>query len=70
MSDSQVGDLAITLKYTLNNWQGLNRYIEDVRYTIDNNPAGLKMRNIFVGRKNYLFFAALPVVPGPRSLTI
>jgi len=58
MSVSQAGGLAKALKYTLNNWQALNRYLEDGRLNIDNNPAERLMRCIAVGRKNYLFFGS------------
>ena len=58
MSVSQAGGLGRALKYTLNNLQALNWYIEDGRLNIDNNPAEQKMRNIAVGRKNYLFFGS------------
>jgi len=58
MAVSQAGGLARAIKYTLNNWQALNRYIEDGRLNIDNNPAEQKMRCIAVGRKNYLFMGS------------
>ena len=55
---SQAGGLARAIRYSLNNWQALNRYIEDGRLNIDNNPAEQKMRCIAVGRKNYLFMGS------------
>lgn len=41
--------------YTLNQWDALNRYADDGKLTIDNNPAERAMRPIAIGRKNYLF---------------
>jgi len=41
--------------YTLNQWQALNRYVEDGELTIDNNRAERAMRPIAIGRKNWLF---------------
>lgn len=55
---SQAGGLAKAIKYTLNHWQALNRYLEEGRLNIDNNPAERLMRCIAVGRKNYLFFGS------------
>ncbi|MFT4712739.1 MAG: transposase [Candidatus Azotimanducaceae bacterium] len=51
LSVSQAGSVAKALKYTLNNWQALNRHLEDGRRNIDNNPAERLTRNIAVGRK-------------------
>jgi transposase len=55
---SQAGNLSKAINYSLNNWQALNRYIEDGRLNIDNNPAERQMRCIAVGRKNYLFMGS------------
>jgi transposase len=55
---SQAGGLARAIKYTLNHWQALNRYLEEGHLNIDNNPAERLMRCIAVGRKNYLFFGS------------
>jgi transposase len=41
--------------YTLNQWDALNRYLNDGDLNIDNNPAERAIRPIAVGRKNWLF---------------
>ena len=41
--------------YTRNQWDALNRYIEDGDLSIDNNFAERAMRPIAIGRKNWLF---------------
>ena len=41
--------------YTRNQWQALNRYVEDGDLSIDNNFAERAMRPIAIGRKNWLF---------------
>ena len=41
--------------YTTNQWEALNRYIEDGDLSIDNNRAERAMRPLAIGRKNWLF---------------
>jgi transposase len=41
--------------YTLNQWDALNRYLEDGNLSIDNNAAERAMRPVAIGRKNWLF---------------
>lgn len=41
--------------YTRNQWQALNRYVEDGELAIDNNAAERAMRPVAIGRKNWLF---------------
>jgi transposase len=59
--DKQVVDalpkspIAIAVRYTLNQWSGLCRYVEDGRLAIDNNAAERALRGIAIGRKNWLF---------------
>jgi len=43
------------INYALNNWDALICYLEDGRLAIDNNPAERAMRNVVIGRKNWLF---------------
>jgi len=43
------------LTYAINQWQALNRYVEDGRLPIDNGAAERAITTIAVGRKNYLF---------------
>jgi len=44
--------------YALNNWEALNRFVEDGNLTIDNNRAENALRKIAVGRKNWLFLGS------------
>ena len=41
--------------YTRNQWEALNRYLEDGDLSFDNNFAERAMRPIAIGRKNWLF---------------
>ena len=41
--------------YTLNQWEPLTRFVEDVRLPLDNNSAERALRPIALGRKNFLF---------------
>ena len=47
--------LGQALGYARNQWQALNRFIEDGALEIDNNAAENAIRPIALGRKNYLF---------------
>ena len=41
--------------YSLNQWEALNRYIDDPMLEIDNNLSERTLRMVVIGRKNYLF---------------
>lgn len=41
--------------YTRNQWDALNRYLEDGDLAIDNNAAERAMKQVAIGRKNWLF---------------
>ena len=41
--------------YTCNQWEALNRYLEDGDLSIDNNAAERAMKPVAIGRKNWLF---------------
>ena len=43
------------LTYTLNQWDALNRYLEDGDLAIDNNISERSVKPIAIGRKNWLF---------------
>ncbi len=43
------------LTYAINQWQALNRYVEDGRLPIDNGPAERAITTVAVARKNFLF---------------
>jgi len=47
--------LAEAIRYALNRWPALRRYIDDGRLEIDNNTAERALRTVAVGRKNWLF---------------
>jgi hypothetical protein len=47
--------LGKALTYASNQWEALNRYVEDGRLSIDNNAAERALRKVAVGRKNWLF---------------
>ena len=48
-------DLAKAAAYLLNHWQALSRFLEDGRIDLDNNLTEQQLRDIALGRKNYLF---------------
>lgn len=47
--------LGKAIAYTLNEWQPLNRFLEDGRWEIDNNLTENAIRPSAVGKKNWLF---------------
>jgi hypothetical protein len=53
---SPLGD---AVRYLTNQWTALQRFVEDGRLSIDNNPAENQLRGIAVGRKNWLFAGSL-----------
>lgn len=51
--------LGEAVRYLTNQWAALQRYVEDGRLGIDNNPAENQLRAVAVGRKNWLFAGSL-----------
>ncbi|MFO0726447.1 MAG: IS66 family transposase [Myxococcota bacterium] len=47
--------LGTAIKYGLNRWDDLGRFLEDGRIPLDNNASERALRPIALGRKNYLF---------------
>ena len=47
--------LGQAIGYVINQWDALNRYLDDGRLEINNNRTERQMRNVAVGRKNWLF---------------
>ena len=47
--------LAQACRYAINQWKPLLRFLEDARLPLHNNTSELRLREIAVGRKNYLF---------------
>lgn len=48
-------DLAKAAGYALNHWEALTRFVKDGRVSLDNNLCEQQLRDIALGRKNYLF---------------
>jgi transposase len=48
-------DLAKAAGYILNHWTALTRFVEDGRVSLDNNLCEQQLRDVALGRKNYLF---------------
>jgi transposase len=53
------------MAYTLANWKALTRYVDDGDLAIDNNAAEHSLRGVAVGRKNWMFTAAITVAAPP-----
>ncbi len=58
-------DLGKAVQYVRNHWVELKRYLDDGRIPIDNNETEQLMRQVAVGRKNWLFVGS--VTGGQRS---
>ena len=52
---SERSALAKSIRYSLNRWPALTRYLTDGRINIDNNPVENTIRGIALGKKNFLF---------------
>jgi transposase len=52
---SSKGQLALAIRYALTRWPALIRYAADGRIEIDNNAAERSIRDVALGRKNFLF---------------
>lgn len=52
---SQKSKLAEAIRYTLNHWDGLNRFVDDGRIEIDSNTVERSIRPLTLNRKNSLF---------------
>ncbi len=55
MEEPPGSDLAKAAAYVLNQWEPLNRFVEDGRLDIDNTLCERQQRAIAMGRRNYLF---------------
>lgn len=49
---------ADAIRYALNQWQALTRYLDDGEVEIDNSAAERSLRGVALGRKNYLFLGS------------
>ncbi len=54
-SEPPSSDLAKAAAYCLNHWTALTRFVDDGRVGLDNNTCEQQLRDIALGRKNYLF---------------
>jgi hypothetical protein len=50
--------IGMAISYTLKNWEALARYASSGLLDIDNNVAEREMKNIAIGRKNWLFMGS------------
>jgi transposase len=50
--------IRLAINYCLKNWEALIRYTEDGDLAIDNNAAERQMKQIALGRKNWIFFGS------------
>ena len=55
---SKKSTTADAIRYALNQWQALTRFLDDGRIEIDNNAAERALRSVAVGRKNFLFLGS------------
>ena len=51
-------DVGEAVRYALNLWPALNRYIENGELSIDNNECERALRGVAIGRKNWLFIGS------------
>lgn len=47
--------IGVAIRYALNHWTELGRYLDDAKIPIDNNASERALRRVALGRKNYLF---------------
>jgi len=66
---SAKSELAGAIRYALTRWKALSHYIDDGRIEIDNNGAERALRDVALGRKNYLFAGRTPEANGRRRST-
>lgn len=49
---------ADAIRYAMNQWQGLTRFLDHGNIEMDNNTAERALRSVAVGRKNFLFLGS------------
>ena len=52
---SRKGELAIAIRYCLNRWNALTRFVDDGRLEMTNNAAERAIRPLTLGRRNWTF---------------
>ena len=55
LSEPPGTELAKAASYAINHWEALTRFVDDGRISPDNNLCEQQLRDIALGRKNYLF---------------
>lgn len=55
---SRKSDTSQAILYALNRWEALTRYCQNGRLEIDNLPVKRALREVVIGRRNYLFAGA------------
>jgi len=59
---------ADAIRYAMNQWQALARYLDNGSIEMDNNAAERALRSVAIGRKNFLFLGSDEV--GERAATL
>ena len=54
-NEPPASDFAKAIGYALNQWEALERFVTDGRLDLDNNLCERQLRDVAIGRKNYLF---------------
>jgi transposase len=47
--------IGVAIRYALNHWDELGRFMQDARIPLDNNASERALRRVALGRKNFLF---------------
>src|SRR5512147_158532 len=48
-------EISAAIRYAMNQWRELGRFLDDARVPLDNNASERSLRRVSLGRKNYLF---------------
>lgn len=51
--------IGVAIRYALNHWQELGRFLDDAKIPIDNNASERSLRRVALGRKNFLFVGTI-----------
>lgn len=54
--------ISTAIRYALNQWRELGRFLDDARVPLDNNASERSLRRVALGRKNYLFVGDVDAV--------
>ncbi len=67
-SEPPASEFAKACGYILNQWTALTRFLEDGRLGLDNNGVERQLRDIALGRKNFLFAGSHPAAQRTATL--